>query len=426
MAPTQATYSANRAPSVSPGLGAEVSAGKIHVLGLGPLKERLEGKWEKMEPHVQKFFETAMRRELRPGDTFLRSGEMSYLVTFPGLSQAEAQLKCATIAEEVCRKLFGEDDEDIQLRSLVAQIDERVIEQAAAGSHNLLDEFLERNGVEAIVSKSELRRAEEEASRMSFRLSFTHFAQRHENVSPTEISFIYRPIWDVKKRAIITYLCQPEIMRADAGSIVPGGFCISIESETNQTELDILILKECVSRVEKLAVAGFRVLVAVPIHFNSLARPRLWEMYQAFYRKVSLESSRSLAFVVHGFEDGVPNIRLVQELPKLPKERHRLFCVLNSFDRAGVQFSNTGVHAIGFVMDSKFGSEKSAIDTVKSMSRAAQKLGADCFVLGVESKSLVLNGIEAGLRYFEGPVVQTTVEDPRHGLAYILENLYLS
>lgn len=374
-----------------------------------------------------KVFETAIRRELRPGDTFLRSDEMSYLVIFPGLSQAEAQLKCAAIAEEVCRKLFGEDDENIQLRSLVAQIDETVIAQAAAGSHNLLDEFLERNGIEAIVSKNELRRAQEEASQMSFRLSFTHLVQRHENVSATEISFIYRPIWDAKNRAIITYLCQPVIMRAgDTGSNVPGGFCISIESEANQTELDILVLKKCVSQIEKLAAAGFRVLVAVPIHFNSLARPRLWETYQEFYRKVSLESSRSLAFVVHGFEDGVPNIRLVQELPKLPKERHRLFCVLNNFDRAGLQFANTGVHAIGFVMDSKFGSEKSAIDTMKSMSRAAQKVGAVCFVLGAESKSLVLNGIEAGLRYFEGPVVQTTVEDPRHGLAYILENLYLS
>src|SRR5262249_20603744 len=69
------------------------SAGKIQVLDLAQLKARIGSKWSRMAEPVQRFFEAAIKRHLGPGDAFHRSAELTYLVIFRGLSQAETELK---------------------------------------------------------------------------------------------------------------------------------------------------------------------------------------------------------------------------------------------------------------------------------------------------------------------------------------------
>src|SRR5579862_7593856 len=96
------------------------SAGKVHLLDLAVLKEQLGAKWARLHPHVQSFFEAAIRRVLKPGDTFCKIDELSFLVMFRELSAMEAEFACVAIAEEVCTRLFGENKQPVVLRSIVA------------------------------------------------------------------------------------------------------------------------------------------------------------------------------------------------------------------------------------------------------------------------------------------------------------------
>jgi hypothetical protein len=68
------------------------SAGKLHLLDLADLKKQMGDRWTRMADPVERFFEDAVRRNLGPGDTFMRQGELSYILLFQNLSPEEAQI----------------------------------------------------------------------------------------------------------------------------------------------------------------------------------------------------------------------------------------------------------------------------------------------------------------------------------------------
>jgi hypothetical protein len=123
-----------------------VSASKIHMLGLEAVKARLGAKWDRMSDLVHRYFEAAIRREMGPGDTFTSAGELSYLILFRDLTLSEARLKCAVVVGEVCHKLFGDQEEEISIRSLVAPMD--VVDLDKLDGRTKVDATLERDGQE--------------------------------------------------------------------------------------------------------------------------------------------------------------------------------------------------------------------------------------------------------------------------------------
>src|ERR1700760_4864142 len=95
-----------------------MAGGKIQVLGLKAIRDRLGPKWPRMCDLVHKYFEAAIRKELSGDDSFATGGELEYFVAFRNASLAEARLKCLAISQFVCDRLFGKDGEDLLVRSL--------------------------------------------------------------------------------------------------------------------------------------------------------------------------------------------------------------------------------------------------------------------------------------------------------------------
>ena len=132
---------------------AQVSAAKLHVLQLGPIKDRLGDKWLKLSGLVHQLFEAAIRDAQGPRDHFVRLDELSYVVTFHGLSFDEATLACTAVAQKVCEKLFGGTGGGIAVRALVGQLAEEVLEQQFKdGKH--IAAHLELNGQEIVVTSN--------------------------------------------------------------------------------------------------------------------------------------------------------------------------------------------------------------------------------------------------------------------------------
>jgi hypothetical protein len=400
------------------------SAAKIHMLDLAALKARLGPKWERMSEHVRMFFEAGIKRGLGPGDTFCHLDDLSYLVMFRDLTAAQAELKCLSIAEELCKRLFGENGEPVVLRNLVCHIDmaslPRDIDRADA-----LNAHLERHGKEAIVSTNPDRSAHhavEEIGARIFKLGFTTDAATHR-VAAREITFVYRPIWDTAKQVVLTYLCQPTLAALQNEEMRPVyGFCVA-EDEDDQAAFDLLVFQECVNRATRLNSAGLRVMLGVPVHFNSIARPKYWMAYAAAYRQAPPDVIRDLAFMVFGIDSGVPNIRLAQELPKLGRATHPVVCLTECYETAGQQFARTGAYALALVLGVRE-PEKLVFEKIDALAKAAKDARAEAFVLGAGSTSIVLHAINAGARFLEGSVVRPAVGDPRHAYVHGVEDLY--
>jgi len=137
-----------RPPTNSSGSDA-VSAAKLHVLGLGPLKERLGPRWDRLSDLVHRLMEKAIRAAQGPADHCIVLDELSYAVTFGNLSLAQANRVCAAIARNVCVHLFGDQIDEVSVRSIVAEIVTlEVLADSDLGAK--IEALVERHGTESI------------------------------------------------------------------------------------------------------------------------------------------------------------------------------------------------------------------------------------------------------------------------------------
>src|ERR1700722_1686797 len=170
------------------------SAGKLHLLDLADMKIQMGDRWTRMADAVERFFEGAVRRNLGPGDTFVRKGELTYIMLFRNLTVEEAQLKCRTISEEVCERVFGDQIHRASLRSLVVPLSPDTL--VGNTISDALEELLERKGKEVIIQITSKGQSEPETKKVS----------SPEVSDEKPLTFLYRPIWDATKNVVITYL----------------------------------------------------------------------------------------------------------------------------------------------------------------------------------------------------------------------------
>jgi GGDEF domain-containing protein len=389
--------------------GPKSSAGKLHLLDFADIKAQIGDRWARMGDPMERFFEGAVRRNLGPGDTFFRQGELSYILLFRDLSAEEAQLKCRTISEQVCERLFGDQVHRASLRILVAPLDQDQIAGSAVSS--ALDELLERKGKEVIFQASTAKDASVRNPPAAKDPDPAAAAQDYH--------FIFRPIWDATKNVVITYLCQRDRddARADGDA--------AVRPEDRQADIDNTVLRECAARTDELHRSGLRILSGVSVCLDTLSHSRLWAAYSKTLHGVAPAIARDFAFFVTGIDSGVPNIRLAQELPKLTRLSRQLFCVMDGSGYVGTRFSRTGAHAIGIeLMPDE--AETSAMGRIFELGHQAAEAGLAAFVLGIPSTSIMLYALGQGIRYLEGAVIRPPVSNPRHAFAQSLEYVYLS
>jgi hypothetical protein len=397
-----------------------VSGGKIHLLGLDNIKQRLGDKWDRMSELVHRYFEAAIRREMSPGDTFHRSEPLSYLVLFRGATIAETQLKCRAIAKDVCDHLFGEEDDIISVRNLTLAVGP--LDLANVEERGQLDELLERDGREAIFHHKAQEVVEQPLS--VSQLNLGDGAGGHA-IGTSGASFLYRPLWDSVRGAVLTYICQPVPAPASQTQTFTG-LCVTCENDNTeqaQFQLDERILQECLQRVQLQRSAGARLIIAAPLHFSTLSRSRYWVRYAAHLANVPFEIMRDIAFIVHGISPNIPNIRLSMELPKLTVLSKRIFCLVERGEGIGHQFRNTGIQAIGLAFQPGV-QERDWLSELSHLSREARDAGFESFGLGAARRCTAVNAVGAGIRYLEGKAVRPAVADPKYGFAHEIEDLY--
>jgi hypothetical protein len=386
------------------------SAGKLHLLDLAALKSQMGDKWARKVDAMECFFEGAVRRSLGPGDTFSRQGELSYILMFRDLSPDEAQLKCRAIAEEVSERLFGDQVKKASFRTLIMPLQPETLSGVALPGG--LDALLESKGKETIFLAT--NSGEQKAP-----------PQAEADVpapDADEPTYIYRPIWDATKNVVVTYLCQSDDDKYDA---LIGAGREQAQPLDHQAGVDRSVLRECAARALQLHRSGLRVLFGVSVALDTLSHGRLWIPYSRELQAIAPAVSRDFAFFVTGIDSGVPNIRFAQELPKLTRLSHQIFCVVDDRGYIGTRFTRTGAHAIGIQL-SPGDSEAAAMGRIVELARQASEAGLAAFVLGVPSTCIMLHALGQGIRYLEGSVIRSAITDPRHAFAQSLEYVYTS
>ncbi len=101
---------------MAPGESAIVVSGRVQLVGLAEIKERLGERWEKLSAKVHAIADRIIRRSLAPTDAFERVEDDGYVICFAELNEQEAQIKARAIGRDIQEWVTGEIPEAAELR----------------------------------------------------------------------------------------------------------------------------------------------------------------------------------------------------------------------------------------------------------------------------------------------------------------------
>lgn len=82
--------------------------GKVSLLGLDAIRDRLGGRWRGRRERVFEYVQTALRRQVGPHGFFLRVSETDYVVAQPNVSRLAGQAYCLNCLRDVLTFFLGE------------------------------------------------------------------------------------------------------------------------------------------------------------------------------------------------------------------------------------------------------------------------------------------------------------------------------
>jgi hypothetical protein len=395
-----------------------VAAGKMQIVSLGALKERLGDRWERASERVRARLEDALRPRMGPGDVLLPLDDSSFLVVFSSRAKEIAQIECYAAAREVLVKLFGDELAEVQVRTVVGQVEGELLTEDV-DPRSIVDEVLEREGDELLVevaSPESLAEAVEErdAARAAAGEPAWRAARAPVHVIPPA-ALGFRPVWNYAKRAVFAYLCDADVLpKADELG--------SFETEAQIAKLDGEILDLVEREIAESAKNGGRIVVYCPVHFSTLAH---WRSGPAYFRRVSALGSAAeqrVVWLVRGVTRGAPHSRLVECLPRLTGHGRATYCEVDPEDPHLNRFANLGVRALGFRWSDRIDAEGVRIaQTFVFRTRAA---GFQTFATALDTLAAVVIALSSGVGELEGAAVRPPVPKPDTAFRLSLADLY--
>lgn len=89
--------------------GGDAFAGRLKILNLEHVRERLGAKWDSLEGRIHKHIDLLLELRLGPDDRYFRYGSAQYYLLFGSDDSDAAEEKIAALAEEIVAKVLGTD-----------------------------------------------------------------------------------------------------------------------------------------------------------------------------------------------------------------------------------------------------------------------------------------------------------------------------
>jgi hypothetical protein len=388
-----------RAVAVARGRG-PIVAGRLHLVSFDPLRDREGDAWAQAWQKVESLLRAAIERRLNPGDFYRQVGEHEFIMLFAALSVQEGKLKLAQIADELVRALAAEfGAAKAETVTMTAQIDSKLM-LAVSQEHGDL--------VQAIVTeinKASMMAATEPVSR------FDH------------IRFLFRPIWDVRRGAVINFMAVP-VAKTLGGRIVSGESAVEgLENDRHaRLEYDILLLKRVLGELMRVGAQDRRLLFTIPVHVDTVGLPIPRNEYLRVWRELPLSLKRLAMFDLVGASDGFPQSRLIEILPSL-KPVSRAITLRLPLTAAPVigRFAHLGLHALS--AEAALGREEAQAAEFEKFVVAAEKALLLTYLHGIRTGSLARAAVAAGFHCLDGPAIGTAEANPKDALRFSAADL---
>jgi hypothetical protein len=396
-------------------VGAQTAAAKLHVLNLGPIKDRLGEKWPKLSGLVHKLFETALRDAQGPRDHFVLVDELCYVVTFHGLTFHEATVACTSVAQKVCEKLFGGTGTHVAVRALVGQLAEDVLgAQFQDGKH--IAAHLELNAHEIVVNSDPSRKP-----------------PRVTHVTPGADDADWAPVDTIKKaRAAMLALGMElgffpvwELGRAKSSCLFASPFArhsvprigctrqLLATYPSQLVEAEIAMLMAAHAYAHRLHQAGKVCALGAAVSFETLMGFHNRIRYITALKSLKIPADGRLLLKIEDVPQGTPLSKLAEIIAMLAAANVRFTVQFRNCQALPSEVDiRLGAAGLGFALPHQYDAGLAAI----FMKRLVQAFaGGFVFVEGLDSAEQLAAAQACGVRFAAGQAVSRlwfSGEDP--------------
>jgi hypothetical protein len=400
---------------VPAGRDPSAKTGQVNLIGIAPIRERLGGQWPHYAVNADRIARNAIERYLVGGDIYARWKDEGYIVVFATLDVHQAEIKCKLIGDEIAHKLFGEDAHDL------ADIYHVEVQTDGAVTFAPVPRF---DDMVALAVEPEVHHAAASAP-----------AGDAEPASPAsppkvgnplaELSYSYRPSWDPARGVIAAYLCVPMLPDAPGSAQCVRAALVLQDDVPALEQLDFAMLTHVIGVVESLVREKRRLLITVPVRFETLCAGAHRRRYIEILRtRLSPEAASLLVIELVSVPDGVPEARLIEISSPLRAHARAVVARLKADTTDFGQFAAARIAAVGCDLAAQHASELALMQLMARFSRGAAKAGVATYLRGIGSLSLAAAGLGAGFSHLDGDAVAVIVDQPRGVVEFSLLDLY--
>jgi len=389
-----------------------LGAGRINMFNLDTLRDRLGERWPTMRERVHAATEKVLSRHLSPRDIHFRTSDDEYIIVFAVVEKQMANLLCGKIVEDLHRLFFGDEDLNVlRVSTAVGTFEGKLIYKTSS-----LGDILRGIHDSTSSNTDERESATPEASAASSVSDLRVIFRDYHEVD--RVNSMYRPVWDVERQVITTYMYTP-VRRSPGGSMTEGPAVFElINSSERLTKINVAALVEAVETLDELYRNKFRLMISIPVCFETLAPRKARLEYLVACGNIPDYLRGFIVFELLRFPTGVPNGRMTDLINEL-----RPFCrwTFLRCDLTQPRFSNlvgTGLTGVSVVVPDDREAEARTMEGMNTFVAAAERAGLRTCAVGVASTSLALAARGAGFTFIAGDPVGRIDDIPQHMLRF--------
>lgn len=384
-----------------------VPAGCVHLVGLEEIRERVGRKWAVIEQRVHEVTERILKKNLSPSDAWIRYDSETYLVVFATQNKNKAQLTCGRVKTELMELLLGKQEtRDITVQTVIVDVNgQMLLESQPLGA--LLDSMAAQAGADA--EGPDFYDGDERGRRGQP----DDFNVVVPALDPGVLDFVHHPVWDAVAHVTSTYSCVPRLTRRGFAPLTGYAVLDDMEDVNAILDLDRRTLLEGVVTFTELFQNRFRYILALPVHFETMANTKRRRDYLTTCRVISKYLSPFVTFDLVGLPRGIPLGRL-NEIVTALQTVGRMVTARTGEDGADLaNYAQCGIKAAGIELNPYTEGTKLALD-LEHFSANCLKAGLNAYVDGVRDTRTMDLAVKAGFKFLAGPFIGPDDPYPQH------------
>lgn len=407
--------------------------GHLFLLDFSVIKEKLGAKWGTSSDKIHKTIKAIIQKHLTAHDVQFQKDDVTYLLLLPSLGVQEGQLKSSIIAEDVTEALIGANTVSslFKVQTVTTTEDGDLISEETPPISNLLERVSER--LTAMPPKPQQPSAPPEAEHPGAQRSPEAEAGQAAPKPATDAEaalrdfhFVFRPLLSVKTKVISTFLCIP--VRETQPGVYASGYKVLGHGPTADEiyALDLACLDKVSKELWALSVAKKRSLLALPVHFDTLADHRRRVEYVNHCQDKFQELSNRVIFEITGLPDGIPQPRLLEFVSALKPVSRAVIARFSADHKEFPSYRVAGLHAVGIDVYQHATNEAILMKQMDKFAQHAHKVQLKSYVEGVRSLSLFTAAITSCFDYIAGYALSGVVDSAEDIKEFKLDSLYVS